>query len=67
MKLLPGWTERVARAADAASAPKSRFLVPKSSSYFAARETFVDTPEAADAMAQFAQEKAFSHCGFDTG
>ena len=65
MSVLPGWAERL----DKPVADKPRrveYSLPKAPTFYAGRTTFVDTIEAAEAMAEYARQRPLSHVGFDT-
>src|SRR5436309_3226046 len=67
MELLSAWDERLARTPP--PKPEARrlgFALSKSPTYYAQQTTYVDTVEAAVALAEFVQQRPLAHIGFDT-
>jgi len=53
-------------AAPSADRSPVRYTVPRCPAYYAARVTFVETAEAAGALADLARQRPIGHIGFDT-
>ena len=66
MKLLPTWKERVKEVELEPASNRISYSLKKSPRYYVMKTSFIENPDDAHSMVEFASQRPLSHIGFDT-